>query len=187
MKATSNANLAGVLFQIEEDAYQLLENYFYRIEVSFSNSANGNEIIKDLECRLKELFNERTQMGAKIVTIKDVYWAISILGRTEDFGGQKDGSNNETWQNSNYGYKSVRRLYRYSDNKIISGVCSGLGVYFDFDPVLLRVAFVIMFFLSLGPIVYFILWIALPKAKTVSQKLELHGLPPTPENIRRFS
>jgi phage shock protein PspC (stress-responsive transcriptional regulator) len=187
MKKTTSANIAGVLFQIDEDAYQLLEQYLHRIEASYNNASEGKEIIIDLETRLAELFNDRTQARAKIITLSDVNWAISIIGRPENIGAQKKNQYNEEWQQPNYGYKTNRRLYRYPENRVIGGVCSGLGIYFDIDPVLLRVAFVVLLFVGFGPLAYIILWIVVPKAKTVSQKLELHGLPPTPENIRIIS
>jgi phage shock protein PspC (stress-responsive transcriptional regulator) len=187
MKKTTSANIAGVLYQIDEDAYQALEQYLHRIEASYNNASEGKEIIKDIETRLAELFDGRTQARTKIIMLSDVNWAISIIGRPEDIGGQKKNQYNEEWQQPTYGYKSSKKLYRYPENRVIGGVCSGLGIYFDIDPVLLRVAFVISLFIGFGFLAYIILWIVVPKAKTVTQKLELHGLPPTPENIRRFS
>jgi phage shock protein PspC (stress-responsive transcriptional regulator) len=187
MKKTTSANIGGILFQIDEDAYQILEQYLFRIQSSYTNTSEGKDVIRDIELRLAELLQERSQAGSKIISVSDVNRAISIIGRPEDLGGSQKTTENKSWEQTDYRYKTTRRLYRFPENRVIGGVCSGLGAYFDVDPVLLRVAFVVLLFVGFGPLAYLILWIVVPKAKNVTQKLELHGLPPTPENIRRFS
>jgi phage shock protein C len=79
------------------------------------------------------------------------------------------------------GYK---RLYRDSDNRILGGVCSGLGAYWNVDPILLRILFIFLFFgIGTGFLLYLILWIAIPKAVTLTEKMEMRGEPITAENI----
>jgi phage shock protein PspC (stress-responsive transcriptional regulator) len=86
-----------------------------------------------------------------------------------------------------------KRLYRNPDGKIIGGVCSGIGAYFNFNPWLARFIFLIPFFtfvfrwghwgpnffnLTFSPgslIVYIILWLVIPEATTTSEKLEMKG------------
>lgn len=80
-----------------------------------------------------------------------------------------------------------KRLYRDDDNKIIAGVCSGIGHYFGIDPWIPRVLFLIPLLtaisrwddiINLSPgalIAYIICWIAIPLAKTTSEKLEMKG------------
>ena len=54
-------------------------------------------------------------------------------------------------------------IHRIRKGKIIAGVCSGLGEYFDVDPVIFRILFVILVFLDwLGVLAYILLWIVLP-------------------------
>lgn len=58
---------------------------------------------------------------------------------------------------------STSKLYRSESNKVIAGVCGGLGTYFDIDPVILRVLFVFLtIFGGSGILLYFILWIIVP-------------------------
>lgn len=58
-----------------------------------------------------------------------------------------------------------KRLTRNTENKVIAGVCSGLADYFELDPTLMRVIFVIAFFaFGIGIIPYVILWIVMPPA-----------------------
>jgi phage shock protein PspC (stress-responsive transcriptional regulator) len=184
MKRAISANIAGILFTLDEDAYRQIEQYLRTIESGYNYSAEGKEIVTDLETRLAELLEGKTLKREKIVTTEDVTWAISILGKPEEIGHPQFTS--ETIHHSPY-YKPIHRLYRDPDNKVIGGVCGGLGAYFDVDPVILRVVFVLLLFLGFGPLLYIIMWIALPKALTVTQKLEMYGIPPTPENIRKFS
>jgi phage shock protein PspC (stress-responsive transcriptional regulator) len=183
MKKTISVNIAGTLFQIDEDAYNRLEQYFHKIEAVYQFSAEGKEIVNDLESRLAELLQDRIKGRSVIITIEDINWAIGILGRPEDLGANQAYSSGSS--NNNY-YKSFRRLYRDPDNCILGGVCSGLGAYFEIDPVLVRVIFVLLVFLGFGPLAYIILWIVVPKAYTVTQKCEMHGEAPTPENTGKY-
>ena len=188
MKKTVSANIAGTLFSIDDDAYFALENYLRRIESVYKYTPGEKDIIADFELRLSELLNDRTEKRTKIVTIDDVNWAISVLGKPEDFGAAQSS----TPPPPNYGnehsyYRPVRRLYRDYDNKVIGGVCGGLGAYFDMDPVLIRVVMVVLFFVGFGPLIYIIMWIVVPKARTASQKCEMYGEAPNAENFRKYS
>ena len=82
-----------------------------------------------------------------------------------------------------------KRLFRDSDDKRVGGVCSGLAIYFGLDVTLLRVIFLAAFILGCGSgfWIYVIFWIAAPETKTAEDKCALRGLPPTPENLYRFT
>ena len=60
----------------------------------------------------------------------------------------------------------TRRLYRSSTNKVVAGVCGGLGDYFDIDPTLLRLVVVVGVFASWGFLIpaYLLAWIIIPQA-----------------------
>ena len=58
----------------------------------------------------------------------------------------------------------VKRVYRNTQDKVIAGVCSGLGEYFSIDPLFIRIAFLLFFFEPpIAVLGYIALWIALPK------------------------
>ena len=58
----------------------------------------------------------------------------------------------------------MKKLYRSRREKVFGGVCGGLGVYFDIDPVLVRIIFVVAgLFHGLGIIAYVLLWIIIPE------------------------
>jgi phage shock protein C len=61
-----------------------------------------------------------------------------------------------------------KRLMRSSTDKKIAGVCGGLADYFDLDPTIVRVVWLLaIFFGGTGLLIYIILWIALPVAPAV--------------------
>jgi phage shock protein C len=57
-----------------------------------------------------------------------------------------------------------KRLYRSSKDRVLWGVCGGLGKYFNIDPVIVRVIFVLtIFFGGLGIVAYIVMAIIVPK------------------------
>jgi len=77
-----------------------------------------------------------------------------------------------------------KRMYRDQDNRILGGVCSGMGAYFRIDPIILRIIFVVAVLgFASGLIIYLILWVVIPEAKTTAQKLEMRGEPVNVSNI----
>ncbi len=62
------------------------------------------------------------------------------------------------------------KLVRSDTDKMVAGVCGGLAAYLDIDPVLVRLAFVVLFFASgIGFPIYLILWVVMPRAATASE------------------
>ena len=65
-----------------------------------------------------------------------------------------------------------QKLWRKKDDKVIAGICSGLGQYFNSDPILFRFAFLALLFAGGSSIfIYIILWIVLP-SEPISIKSE---------------
>ena len=60
----------------------------------------------------------------------------------------------------------MKKLYRNQNEVKIAGVCSGIGDYFDKDPVIFRLLFLLSFFLA-GPLLYMRAWIIIPLNKTI--------------------
>lgn len=94
---------------------------------------------------------------------------------------------NETFNSANGG-STQKRLFRNPDDKKIAGVCSGLASFFDIDVVLIRVLFIIAVICgTAGFWVYLAIWIIAPEARTAYEKCQLRGIPPTEENLSRFT
>lgn len=74
----------------------------------------------------------------------------------------------------------VRRLHRSTTNKVVAGVCGGLGEYFGVDPVWFRIAFVALALAGWGGglVLYIIGWIALPEHEGVAAPVAASGRAP---------
>ncbi|MFC2037782.1 PspC domain-containing protein [Chloroflexota bacterium] len=60
--------------------------------------------------------------------------------------------------------EKVKKLYRSTKNRMLAGVCGGIGEYFEFDPTIIRVLFVLFsVFLGGGILAYIILWLVIPQ------------------------
>ena len=184
MNKTVNINLGGFVFHIDEDAYQKLTNYFEAIKRSLSNTSGHDEIIKDIEIRIGEIISEKHTSDKQVISLREVEEIISIMGQPEDYRIEGDEPINAEPIYSNN--KINKKLYRDEENAAIGGVLAGLGHYFGIDKAILRVILLIMVFAwGTGIVAYIILWIAMPAAKTTSEKLEMRGEAVTISNIEK--
>lgn len=184
MNKTVNINLGGLVFHIDEDAFQKLTNYFGAIKRSLSNTSGQEEIIKDIEIRIGELISEKHTSDKQVISLREVEEIISIMGQPEDYRieGEETIEAEPIYTNT----KITKKLYRDEENAAIGGVLAGLGHYFGIDKAWLRVILLIMVFAwGTGFVAYIILWIAMPAAKTTSEKLEMRGEAVTISNIEK--
>ncbi len=78
----------------------------------------------------------------------------------------------------------IKKMYRNPESKVLGGVAGGIAAFFGSDKVLIRILFVILAcFGGFGVILYIILWISIPEAKTITEKMEMQGEPVTLSNI----
>lgn len=185
MNKTVNINLGGMFFHIDEDAYQKLSRYFEAIKRSLTNSNGQDEIIKDIEMRIAELFAEKNSNGRQVISLRELDEVIAVMGQPEDYRIDND-DNEEPKFNYNTQRKTVKKLYRDREGGMIGGVLAGLGHYFGIDKVWIRVFFLILIlFYGVGLIPYIILWIVMPEAVTTAEKLEMSGEPVNISNIEK--
>lgn len=171
MDKTININLAGTLFQIDEEAFGILRDYLQAINNRFRNVQGGLETIEDIELRISEIFISQKGV-AGVLSKENVEYMIKILGKPQDF----DIGEEEEEQIPPPFSGQKRRIYRNPDDTVISGVCGGIGAYLNTDPVLFRILFAISALVfGTGFLVYIVLWIAIPQAHTDNQKKELFG------------
>lgn len=181
MKKTMTVNIGGSVYHIDEDAFEKLNIYLEEVKDELKSSEGGNEIIDDIEHRIGELFAEKLKIDRQVITLSDVEEVIRIMGKPGDISGHSDSEKNNSERSS------YRRMYRDPDNRIIGGVSSGLAAYWQLDPTLVRIIFVLLCIFGLaGLLLYLILWIILPEASTVNQKLEMRGEPVNLSNIGEF-
>ena len=180
MKKTNTINLGGIIFHIEEDAFIQLQNYLNAIRSYFSKSEGQEEIIADIESRIAEILQEK---NISIITTIQVDEVISIMGKPEDY---EDGEQDEKITKPLEKEQRIRKIFRHPDDKILGGVCGGLGAYFNVDPVLFRLGFLLTMLIGgFGFFVYLILWVIAPVADKASDHLEMRGEPVTAETIGR--
>lgn len=186
MKKAIKINLNGSIFHIDEDAYEMLKKYLDAISRHFSNKEEGEEILRDIESRIAELFQEKKKKEEEVISISLVKEVIEIMGDPEEIVDPvEDATTGSGSTQSSYTGRS-RRLYRDPENSVLGGVSGGLGAYFSIDPLIFRILFLVFFFFGGASIlVYLILWIVLPKAETAAQKLEMHGEPVNVSNIEK--
>ena len=80
--------------------------------------------------------------------------------------------------------EKIKKLFRNPDDKVLGGVASGLSAYFGIDPTVIRLLFVLtIFFGGAGLIIYIVLWLITPQAKTLTDKMQMKGEPVTLTNI----
>jgi phage shock protein PspC (stress-responsive transcriptional regulator) len=169
MDKTININIAGILFQIDTDAYGILRDYLQAINNRFRHVPGGVETVADIESRIAEIF-ESQKGTAGTISVHNVEAMIEIIGKPEDFDNNDDEPQTHVYTSSR------KRMYRNPDDCVISGVCGGIGAFLNTDPVLFRVLFV-LFTLSFGVgfFLYLALWIALPPANNDARKREMYG------------
>lgn len=185
MNKTVNINLAGIFFHIDEDAYLKLQRYLEAIKRSFTDSQGRSEIIADIEARIAELFNERIENDRQVIRIKEVDEIITIMGQPEDY--LVDDEIFEDGPKSSYkSSEPSKKLYRDTDNSYVGGVSSGLGHYFGIDAIWIRLAWIILVTAAgTGILLYILLWILVPEAKTTAEKIIMTGEPVNISNIEK--
>lgn len=165
MNKTYNINLGGLVYHIDDNAYELLDKYLNNLRAHFKKEEGGEEIVHDIELRISELFSERLNDRKQVITMSDVEEIIAQVGKLEELTGEKE----ETVESEEE--KPIKRLYRDTEHKVFGGVCSGLAAYFDWDVTLVRLmVLLISFFVQGAVLAYIIAWMVIPQAMTASEK-----------------
>lgn len=169
MKKNIQINLFGTLYNIDDDAYQLLENYLDSMKSYFSRQDGGEEIADDIEHRVAELLWQHKQLGMEAVSIETVKEIIAQIGNPQDIDDSvdSDASYTEYEETSDKNADTTnsrankaafaddvkknvtrRRFYRNPNDKMIGGVCSGLAQYVGRgDVTLWRLSFAVLPFI----------------------------------------
>jgi phage shock protein PspC (stress-responsive transcriptional regulator) len=178
MKKTISCNISGMIFNIEEPAYNKLSAYLDSLKNQLAHTEGREEIYADIELRIAELFTEKIGVHRQVITEEDINEVITILGKPEEYIEEGD-MKIESEEFSQF-QSTKKQFMRDTDNALIGGVCGGISSYFGIDLTLVRALFVLMFFLTgFGFMLYIVLWIITPKASTSADKLRMQGKPIT--------
>ena len=189
MTEIEEVSIGGYAFTLEKAAAEEVGQYLKNLEAHYLGKPGGKEIMEGIEERMAELLLERCGKG-RVATMADIQGIIGILGRPERI--EADDPEPAEAQ-----AKPQKKLYRDLENKKIAGVCAGLGNYFNFDVVTLRIIFCVialaLFFTGAdegvwslsGFAAYAILWLAMPAARTAQERWAMKGDAGTLDDIQR--
>lgn len=196
MKRSYPTNVDGQIFYIDEDAFELLQNYLHQLKMTFPGE-EGNEIVADIESRIREHFAERTANGANVIVLADVNKVIETMGTPEVLGSANaDSADAQAREEADSDAEDARpgqaheaprihkKLFRNMKNKVFGGIFGGLAEYMGWNANAMRILFVILvivlnhyipFWTFL--IAYIVGWMVIPAAVTPRQILQMKGDP----------
>jgi phage shock protein PspC (stress-responsive transcriptional regulator) len=197
MKEVLKVSIARVSFTMEKEAHKELDQYLDNLRGYYREESGRDEILDDIEERIAELIIER---GGKerVVTLEDINAVITILGKPYE----NENTFEEGTHSANERVK--KSFFRDPEHGVLGGVCSGFAAYSGWDVVWVRILFLLFFLMMSAPLfalrhmfgihmggmsfmilVYLILWVIIPPARTIAQKCAMHGISPTVDEIQR--
>ncbi|MDA1144366.1 MAG: PspC domain-containing protein [Bacteroidetes bacterium] len=183
MNKTLTINLANSIFNIDENAYQALQRYLEAVKKYLTGTQGKEEILADVEARISELFSEKLTPEKQVIVLQDVEQIIQVMGQPEDYSIDEDIFDEVPKTKTS---TRVKKLYRDGDQKLMGGVCSGIGHYLSIDPLWIRLLFIVFLFGGgFSVITYIILWAIVPEATTTAQKLDMQGEAANLSNIEK--
>ncbi len=224
MKKVMSVNLGGLVFPIDDEAYDALDAYIAALGRQFAGTEGAEEIIGDIEYRIAEIFQEKLKGGAESISMAHVEAVVAVMGAPRDLqadagepeaagaaaepapspeaepaagtgpsaegpeptGEETTGRGRKARRPEPVGEPGPKRFFRNADDKLLGGVCSGFAAYIDADPLIVRLAFLLAVLgFGMGPLIYIVLWIVVPEAKTTSEKLQMRGEKVTVDSIEK--
>jgi membrane protein containing pspC domain len=181
MKEITRIHLAKTPYDIELDAKEVLQKYLSEIK----QMMGAEDTMYEIEARMVELLGERGVQSNGIITMSDVEDLRSKMGLPKEFSDSE--STEDSQADLAPSNSPAKRLMRDTDNAIFGGVCAGIAAYWGINPLWVRLLFIISPFITFGTVllVYIIIWISLPEAKTAAEKLQMRGEPVTLDSLKK--
>lgn len=182
MNKVTSVNLAGRAYQMEETGYEKLRAYLDQAAAKLSGNPDKEEIVADFEMAIAEKCGFYLNQQKNVITAEEIEKIIKEMGPIEEAGNDAEksaGANSETGQKAQDETRP-KRLYRIKEGSVIAGVCNGMASYFNIDPVLVRIIFVILTLASGGiwiP-VYIVMAVIIPRAYTPEELASASGKTP---------
>ena len=199
MNKVITINLGGTAYQLEEGGYDALRAYLEAAAARLQGNPDRDEILSDIEGAIGEKFRALLASYKTVVAEKEVAAVLAEMGpieadtgeaRTGNAGGpgtSAGASASGTGEKQAAGGAGIpRRLYRIHEGAMIAGVCNGLGAYLNLDPTFVRLAFVLLtIFWGTGLLVYIVMAIVVPEARSPEEKAAASGNPSTAQEFIR--
>jgi phage shock protein PspC (stress-responsive transcriptional regulator) len=168
MNEITRIHLAQTPFNIEVTAKKELEKYLSAIKATLHAD---DDTMREIEARIIELLAERGVTGDKVVTSKNIAAIKEQLGAPNEFIDAQEVDEQAVTAGAS------KRLMRDQDRGVLGGVLAGIAAYIGIDPIWVRLIAIILALLSFGTVllIYVVLWIAIPPAKTAAEKLQMAG------------
>ena len=183
MKEITRIHLAKTPFSVEVDAKKSLEKYLNLIQ---KNMHAEPEAMREIEARMVELLAERGVSKDGVIGNDDVLAVQKQMGEPRDFSDDASEAIDDI-EDKDIDDKPAKQLMRDPDNAIIGGVCAGVAAYFNINPLWVRLIAIISPFMTFGTavLIYVVMWLSMPPARTASDKLRMRGEPVTLASLKK--
>jgi len=172
MKEITRIHIARTPYSAEVDAKKALEEYLAAIKHALSAD---DDAMREIEARIVEILAGRGIANEGVITHKDVDAIEAQLGAPSDFADE-DAAEIPAEQNV-----SERRLMRNTSRGALGGVCAGIADYYGVNVMWPRLVAVLVALITSGTaiLVYIVMWVIIPPARTAAEKLQMRGKPVT--------
>jgi phage shock protein PspC (stress-responsive transcriptional regulator) len=177
MQKVITINLNGHAYQIDEGGYAALVAYLEGAERQLKDNPDRAEILADLEQAIGEKCLRFLSAHKTVVTSGEVDQIIKEMGPVDSAPGAT-GTGGSTSASTASG-TAPKRLYVIREGAMLAGVCAGLAAYLNIDPTIVRIIFIALVVVTKGAfiLVYFVLAVVIPQAKTSEERAAAHGEP----------
>ena len=186
MKEITRIHLAKTPFSAEIDAKKSLEKYLNLIQ---KNMHAEPEAMQEIEARMVELLAERGVAKDGVIGNDDVLAIQKQMGEPRDFSDGSDNAETDVDVDEEVLGNSSKQLMRDTEHGLIGGVCAGVAAYFGVNPLWIRLIAIFSPFITFGTavLIYIVMWLSIPEARTASDKLRMRGEPVTLDALKRLS
>ena len=186
MKEITRIHLAKTPFSAEIDAKKSLEKYLNLIQ---KNMHAEPEAMQEIEARMVELLAERGVAKDGVIGNDDVLSIQKQMGEPRDFSDGSDNAEIDADVDDEVLGNSSKQLMRDTEHGLIGGVCAGVAAYFGVNPLWIRLIAIFSPFITFGTavLIYIVMWLSIPEARTASDKLRMRGEPVTLDALKRLS
>ena len=186
MKEITRIHLAKTPFSAEIDAKKSLEKYLNLIQ---KNMHAEPEAMQEIEARMVELLAERGVAKDGVIGNDDVLAIQKQMGEPRDFSDGSDNAEIDADVDDEVLGNSSKQLMRDTEHGLIGGVCAGVAAYFGVNPLWIRLIAIFSPFITFGTavLIYIVMWLSIPEARTASDKLRMRGEPVTLDALKRLS
>jgi len=193
MNKVVTIHLNGTAHQLEEAGYDALRAYLDSAAKQLADNPDRDEIIADIEQSISDKFRALTSPHRNVVLAKDVAAVLGAMGPVDD--GSAQSTERETAKPKADSARASaedgsvppppKRLYRVQEGALLSGVCNGIGAYFGIDPSIIRIAWIVLSFITLGGMIaaYVVMMIVVPQARTEAERAAAQGFPNTAQEF----